>query len=203
MQFSITLDDYRAYLLGIANRQLRTDLRPKVGGSDLVQETFLAAWTVSRNGTFTPDDLRFWLRGILRKHIGRCHRRFVTAAKRSVTAERSLSDVGELGDQEIGDDQLQQNELALVLAAAVEQLRPHERDVLRLRLDDDLSWQEVAQRRNLTAEAARQVFRRCWPSYAAYCPRTWTRGVEPLSRRGQRENGEYRSSPCPVLRVSF
>jgi RNA polymerase sigma-70 factor, ECF subfamily len=153
---ALTLDEYRAYLLGIANRQLRTDLRPKVGGSDLVQETFLAAWTVSRNGSFTPEDLRLWLRGILRNRIGRCHRRYVTAAKRSVVSERSLADVGEPG----GEDDFDSNETAAAVRAAIDRLRPHERDVMAWRLDDELSWQEIAVRLDSTEEAARKVFTR-------------------------------------------
>jgi RNA polymerase sigma-70 factor, ECF subfamily len=156
----LTISDYSSYLYSIANRQLRSDLRPKVGGSDLVQETLLAAWTTSRNGTIAPDDLRLWLRGILRKRIGRCHRRFITAKKRTVTAECSLVDIADPEDGELAESALVRDELSAALSAAVEQLEPHEREVLGWRLDDELSWHEVGMRLDSTAEAARQVFRR-------------------------------------------
>jgi RNA polymerase sigma factor (sigma-70 family) len=156
---SITLDEYR-YLFSVANRQLRSDLRPKVGGSDLVQETLLAAWTVSRNGAFSPEEMRMWLRGILRKRIGRCHRRFVTAEKRSVLSERPLTEVGELGCDESAENELVQSEVSVALRQAVGRLRPHERHVLAWRLDEELSWHQIAVRLDSTAEAARKVFQR-------------------------------------------
>src|SRR5262245_38340823 len=91
MPDAITLESYRAYLMRIANQHLRPDLRAKAGGSDLVQDTLVAAWVAGDRAPHRPDALRAWLRGILRYRIGRLHRRFISAASRAVGRERSLT----------------------------------------------------------------------------------------------------------------
>lgn len=157
----LTLADYRAYLLGIANRSLPHDLRPKAGGSDLVQDTLLAAWTCRDR---TPAEaVRAWLRGILKNRVGRLHRRYLSVAKRSVLRERPLdphSSDPEHARHQPPDGDMIHEELCRALNDAVDQLRPQDREVLTLRLDDDLSWQEIADRLDTTAEAARKVFTR-------------------------------------------
>ena len=73
------LEAARLYLLLVANRELPPDLRPKVGPSDLVQETLLRAHR--HFGQFrgaTEDELLAWLRQILAEN--RLYVNTVTAA---------------------------------------------------------------------------------------------------------------------------
>src|SRR5690242_11512207 len=60
------LDHYRDYLLRVASDQLQSDLAPKLGASDIVQETFLDAARAFPNFVGGTDgELRAWLRQIL------------------------------------------------------------------------------------------------------------------------------------------
>ncbi len=60
------VDRCRNYLLLVANRGLNPDLRVKVGASDLVQETLLAAQRgFDRFEGSSDAELRLWLRRIL------------------------------------------------------------------------------------------------------------------------------------------
>src|SRR4051794_34643341 len=82
------LEGFRTYLLAVANRELDTDLAAKVGASDLVQETLLAALrdAPTCRGR-TREDLRPWLKAILGHVLANTRRHFRGAAKRRVAAE--------------------------------------------------------------------------------------------------------------------
>jgi RNA polymerase sigma factor (sigma-70 family) len=146
-------------LLAVARRTLPRDLQPKAGCSDLVQDTLLAAWAGRDRAPVGSDAMRAWLRGILRKHVGRLHRRYVTAAKRSIRFEQSLdSQQAEPGEAADGEAMLAHDEVVTALREAVGRLQPYERIVLVGRLDDGLSWRQIAALLGTTEEGARKVF---------------------------------------------
>src|SRR4051812_42174921 len=90
--FGRLLEDYRGYLLRVADQELGDDLRAKVGASDLVQQTMLdATHAFARFDGDGAAELRAWLRRLLLNNLasfGRRHR----AAKRSVGREVALPD---------------------------------------------------------------------------------------------------------------
>src|SRR5262245_57665567 len=60
------LDDYRAYLLLVANQELDPGLRSRGGASDLVQETITKAFCGFEGFQGkTPEEWKGWLRRIL------------------------------------------------------------------------------------------------------------------------------------------
>jgi DNA-directed RNA polymerase specialized sigma24 family protein len=85
------LDRYRPYLPGIANDELETELRPRAGPSDIVQESFLEA-----SGDFAKfrgqhqEELLAWLRGIVRNNVADFRRRHWEAACRRLDRELTL-----------------------------------------------------------------------------------------------------------------
>ncbi len=80
------LEDYRQYLLLVAQRELDPALRAKGGASDLVQETFLEAQRDFPQFTGTRDDeLRVWLRRLLLNNL--------------VRVRAKLSEDGQAGDR--------------------------------------------------------------------------------------------------------
>ena len=85
------LEGCRAYLLLIANTDLASDLRAKVGASDLVQETFLAAHQdFSRFRGGSKAELLGWLRSILMGTLSEFSRRYCQTAKRKLAREVPL-----------------------------------------------------------------------------------------------------------------
>ena len=71
------LQTSREYLLLVANHELPTGLRAKVGASDLVQETFLVAQRqFHRFEGRTEAELLLWLKAILRNTAAHLRRSF-------------------------------------------------------------------------------------------------------------------------------
>ncbi len=86
------LESFRSYLQLFSDRQLWSDLKPKCGGSDLVQQTFLdAQQAFPRFVGSTPDELRVWLERILLNNLGDLARQFRGAEKRQLQREISLA----------------------------------------------------------------------------------------------------------------
>jgi RNA polymerase sigma-70 factor (ECF subfamily) len=162
----------RAYLLLIANEELRPEVAGKVGASDLVQETFVRA----QQGI--PDfrgqseaELRAWLRTILRNHVANVHRKYLQTEQTQVTREQPLAPSGEVTAQRPADHApgprtaVLTSERADLLRAALDRLPPDYRQVVVLRNWQRLSFAEVAERLGRSPEAVRKL---------------WTRAIERL-----------------------
>src|SRR5690242_5430357 len=77
------LEPYRAYLTLVARRSIGPELAGKVGVSDVVQETFLAAQRGA--GTFrgrTEPQWRAWLKMILLHHLANQRRHHAVEKRR-------------------------------------------------------------------------------------------------------------------------
>lgn len=165
----LLLEAFRPYLLVTANDELPKVLQCKCGGSDLVQETLLEAHRsfpdfLGRE----PDELRAWLRGILRHNLADCARRFITADCRSINREVSLASTlssGRLSSRLVDSDPTPATvavgrEEAAALDLALESLTPDERAVILLRNRDHLAWEIVGARLGRSADAARMQWKR-------------------------------------------
>ena len=83
------LEKYRPYLLQIANEQIAPNLRSKVGGSDLVQQSFLEAGAaIDRFRGNTSSEFGCWLREILLNNLSNTRRHYSTD-KRQIAREVS------------------------------------------------------------------------------------------------------------------
>ena len=77
------LDRYREYLTLLANDKLSPGLATKVGASDLVQETFLAAQRgIGGFRGSTPSEWRAWLEAILVNQLANLRRTYLDTQKR-------------------------------------------------------------------------------------------------------------------------
>lgn len=86
------IETYRAYLLFVAARKLGSELRPKAGPSDVVQDTiFEAHRDFSQFSGTTVPELKAWLRRILLNNLGKVARQYRCTAKRSMDREVPLS----------------------------------------------------------------------------------------------------------------
>ena len=158
------LETFRDYLLLVANEELEPDLRAKLGGSDLVQETFLGAQRdlVSFRGQ-SAMEWRLWLRGIL-VHIMSNHRRqYRLTAKRRVDREVSLANTPRCdwpADNPSPSTNLVAAEVEAAILAALDCLAEHHRNVVLWHHRERLPFEEVGRRLGISAEAARKHWER-------------------------------------------
>jgi RNA polymerase sigma-70 factor (ECF subfamily) len=163
------LEECRDYLLLIAGRELDPDLRAKGGASDLVQETFLEAQRdFARFQGDSPDELRAWLRRMLLNNVANFTRHYRATAKRQAGRELALEagnpsqerGAGLAADVPTPSVEAIANEQAQALQAAMAQLPEDYRQVLALRHQEQLSFEEIGTRLQRTANAARLLWLR-------------------------------------------
>jgi RNA polymerase sigma-70 factor (ECF subfamily) len=157
------LESYRAYLGAIAAASLGPDLRAKVGRSDLVQETFLAAGRDARSFRGeTEEDLKAWLRGILRHLISNTRQHFRGVERRRIDREIPLGayDV-ELEDPatSIMTRQLRE-ERDEELAKAIARLPESHRLILERHIRDGWTFARIGHELGISEGAARKQWAR-------------------------------------------
>jgi RNA polymerase sigma-70 factor (ECF subfamily) len=163
------LEACRRYLLLIAERDLGDDLKAKGGASDLVQQSFLEAqqdFPGFRGGT--AEELRAWLRQLLRNNLANFTRTYRDAAKRGVDRERPLDGPGSAEGCGAGltaatpspSAEAVANEDAAALARALQRLPEDYRQAITLRHQEQLSFEEIGRRLGRTANAARLLWLR-------------------------------------------
>jgi RNA polymerase sigma-70 factor (ECF subfamily) len=157
------LETCRNYLLLIANQSLDENLRPKVGPSDLVQETFLRAqnhWPDFQGDS--DEELLAWLRQILLNQVNDTRRKF-DAEKRQVDREVAVNQ-SQLEDMSAGTDTPSAQAVAAEQRAALDQamarLPEDYRQVVVLRNWERRSFEEIGAIMGRSAEAARKLWAR-------------------------------------------
>lgn len=160
------LEFARQYLLLIANQELSEELRPKVGASDLVQESFIEAQRDFQqfHGT-TADEWVAWLRRILLNNLEDHGRKYQQRAKRQVSREIALDGLtgGDLKFNLVAEDdppsgKMRRQESAAVLQQAIERLSERYQQVLRLRYWEGRSLEEISQVMGRSADAVRKLW---------------------------------------------
>ncbi|HEV3083264.1 MAG TPA: sigma-70 family RNA polymerase sigma factor [Gemmataceae bacterium] len=170
----VLLELYRNYLHLLARTQLDLHLQTRANPSDMVQETFLEAYShFHQFRGHTEGELLGWLRRILIHQIARLVEKQVVAQKRTVRREVSLEPIRQrLHDSSQTFDralvsqasspsmQAQRRELTAVVADQLALLSPPHRDVIILRNLEGLSFDEVARRMQRTPGAVRVLWLR-------------------------------------------
>jgi RNA polymerase sigma-70 factor (ECF subfamily) len=163
------LEGLRGYLLLLAQEDLDPALRAKGGASDLVQETFLEAQRdFPHFQGNSEEELRAWLRQLLRHNLADFTRRYRATGKRGIDREQALEPGGSsavpgagLAAPEPSPSRLAvAQEQAEALRQAVERLPEDYRQVLRLRHQEKLSFEEIARQMGRSAPAVRQLWSR-------------------------------------------
>ncbi len=162
------LDAVRAYLRQIAKKELPGNLRAKEDESDLVQQTFAeASQSFERFRGASEQEWEAWLRRILLDNVHSCRRDFHTH-KRQVGRERSLAgtDSGQAQSDRLPAQDLDPVDVVIALereaavAGAIDRLPLRYREVVRLRNQDMLPFDEVGARLGLSADAAQKLWSR-------------------------------------------
>jgi RNA polymerase sigma-70 factor (ECF subfamily) len=162
------LEACRNYLLLVANQELDPGLQAKFGPSDLVQDTLLEAQRdFGRFHGRSAEEWRAWLRQILRNNLANAARQFRATAMRDVGREIALSEAAREEHVEAlvcsgssPSSVVAADEEARRLRAAVERLPPDYREVVRLRHEEGLSYEEIGRRLGRSDEAVRKLWTR-------------------------------------------
>jgi RNA polymerase sigma-70 factor (ECF subfamily) len=134
------LETYRSYLRILANQQIYRHLKSKYSASDLVQEAFLRAKEgLHRFEGQSESELLAWLRSILARQLSNAMRHFATH-RRNVQLERRVKAELDQSSQAIGhqlvafeespSENVERRERALLLALALDRLKPEYHEVI-------------------------------------------------------------------------
>jgi RNA polymerase sigma-70 factor (ECF subfamily) len=168
------LELYRNYLILLAQSQLDRKLRPRLGPSDVVQETMLEAHRdFHQFRGATEAEFLCWLRQVLANNLARAIEKHVFAEKRDVRREVSIDQIhaqldrsnSQLsltleGRQELPSARVERREREVVLADLMSKLTPRHREVLVLRNLQGLRFDEIAKRMNRSLPAAKMLWLR-------------------------------------------
>ncbi len=165
------LENYRPYLLVLAQRYLDPRLQGRLDPADVVQVTFLEA---QRDlDAFRGEDISSmlaWLRNILRNNINSMHQHHLTTKKRSARMEigfhHAASDsqpgIGELIPAETTSPSQRaiKDEAVVELAESMLRLPPMQQEALRLRYMEGWSLKQIADKMQKSEMAVAGLLKR-------------------------------------------
>jgi RNA polymerase sigma-70 factor (ECF subfamily) len=165
------LEAFRSYLTLVARRELAPDLAAKVGASDLVQDTFLAAGRdIADLRHPSAANLRRWLEGILQHLLANTRRRYRATQKRRADLEvAGRGGGGDSRDEGVADvaasattpsGRAMKHEREKALSEAMMDLPEHYRQVIQWHHEERQTFEEIAARLGISSEAARKVWGR-------------------------------------------
>lgn len=162
-------DRCRGYLLVTANQRLDDLLRPKIGGSDLVQQSLLHAYRdIDDFRGQSEGEFLSWLQAILANQIASARRHYLEAAKRDVSREVAFGYMVDSGiragslpsDTKTPSRHAISHEEEARVQQAVARLSLSDQQVIKLRNRDLLSFAEIAARMSLGEEQVRRLWSR-------------------------------------------
>lgn len=162
----LLLQNYRDYLLLVANRELDPQVQGKLGASDVVQETLLTAH--QNFGQFhgeTKPQLLAWLRQIVINDLNQARKKYKGTIKRQVDRERRLQYNSSL-DHPLVDNELTPStnammaEKSVLLEKAMAELSEDYQRVLRLCSWQEKSFDEASKLMSRSPDATRKLWYR-------------------------------------------
>ena len=161
------LEACRSYLLLVADRELSPDLKAKGGASDLVQETFIEAHKdFARFQGKSDAEFLAWLRCLLQHRLANFARRYRKTQKRGLAREvalaagdASVSGLDNLpGDIPTPSREAMARERVEALERVLARLPADYRQVIALRYQDELSFEEIGKLMERSADAVRKLW---------------------------------------------
>jgi RNA polymerase sigma-70 factor (ECF subfamily) len=164
------IEQYRHYLVMLAERQIDPRLRGKLDASDVVQQTLLEAHRGSEQlRAQSEPEMVGWLRKILAHNLSDAVRSF-RREKRDVTRERSVHaaldqssarlEAWIASEESTPSQKLVRREETLQLADALDQLPDSQREALILKNWHGWSVAEIARHLDRTPEAVAGLLKR-------------------------------------------
>lgn len=159
------LDEARSQLTAIAKNELDSDIRGKEAVSDIVQGTLLeAARDFAVFQGKTEAEFRAWLKNILLNNLRDLLGKYLTQ-KRDVGREQRLDGQAGLAESlAAADDSPSQaavrKEKVTHVLAALDKLSAEQRDILRLRHEEQLTFGQIGERLGINEAAAQKRWAR-------------------------------------------
>ena len=159
------VENYHKYLLFLANEDMDQKLKTKVGASDAVQESMMhAQMNLNQFVGDSETEFKAWLRTILVNDIHKNRRKFRTK-KRDVKQEVNIQEQsavsrGLLDEQLTPSSEAIRNEKDRALTVAISKLTEEQQQVIHMRNFEELSFEEIGNRMNRSADAARKMWAR-------------------------------------------
>jgi RNA polymerase sigma-70 factor (ECF subfamily) len=149
------LEACRDYLRLVVRRGVRSRSAAGPQTSDLVHNTLVDGWRdFSRFRGRTPGQLRAWLRAIL-IHIS------LNARRRPLEIPLGSAMDGEARSMATSPSQAAQKQATFeAVDAALGRISPRHRDVIHLRIWDELSFAQIGEKLEVSEDAARMLFGR-------------------------------------------
>jgi RNA polymerase sigma-70 factor (ECF subfamily) len=168
----LLFDRHLPELRARARSRLPASLRGRVGGSDVVQEAYLAAFrSIDEFEDRGAGSFAAWLRAIVEHRIAKQVRDGVSAAKRDPRREKRIptgtGGAGAAPGQSSPSEDAMAEEEAACVRAARESLSPDHRMVISLVHDEGLTLAKAGERMGRSAEAARKLYSRAFAELAA------------------------------------
>jgi RNA polymerase sigma-70 factor (ECF subfamily) len=160
---------YRRYMSRLARNQIGPRLHVKADASDIAQDVCLE---VHRhfgqfNGT-TEAEFGAWIRKIVAGLVANSVRRYQKTKKRDVRRERPLADKSLDASKIIGretaardgtpSEQAINREMSVQLANAIDQLAPHYRQVIELRIGEGMPFAQIAQEMGRSLDSVEKIW---------------------------------------------
>jgi RNA polymerase sigma-70 factor (ECF subfamily) len=159
----------RDYLLVVAAKELSPDVRPKVGASDLVQETLLrAAREFGHFDGVNKQDLLAWLRRMLLRRLTVVERKYRNTTKRELAREVPLAGLsssigpgaGDIGKPDTPSKLAIAREERETIEQTLATLPEDYRRAIDLRCWEHCSFAEIGRRLGRSEEAAQKLWYR-------------------------------------------
>jgi RNA polymerase sigma-70 factor (ECF subfamily) len=158
------LEACRPYLLSLARQRVRGELQPRVGSSDVVQDTFIDAQRAfARFHGSTEGELRAWLRCILLGNVAQSYADHYRQ-KRAVSLEVELAELAgwpKAGPPDRGESpssEASANERDRALQEALDRLPESYRQVIMLRNYECHTFEEAGERLGRSEGAIRKLW---------------------------------------------
>jgi RNA polymerase sigma-70 factor, ECF subfamily len=155
------LERYRDYLNLVARRAIGPDLAARLGASDVVQETFLAAQ--QHIGTFrgrTEPEWRAWLKAILLNHLANQRRYYGAGKRRGPENGPARHPPADAHGVTPPSRNMMRRERDGALAEALGRLPKRYHQVVCWHHHDRLGFGEIATRLGMSPDAAQKVWGR-------------------------------------------
>jgi RNA polymerase sigma-70 factor (ECF subfamily) len=158
------LEACRRPLLRLARKRMSPAVQAKGGASDVVQHALMKALEeIKAFQGCTPEELLAWLKVIVEHTTSNFSRQF-HCTKRDASREASVDvatvDANRGRAVPSAADEVVRREQRERMRRALEQLPGPQAEIIRLRFEDQRSWEEIGQLTGRTAAAARQMVRR-------------------------------------------
>ena len=156
--------EFREYLLLVADREIGTQLQAKFDAADVVQTSLVEAMSsIDQFKGSSEKEIRSWLTKIVLNNLHDEARRYTKTHARAVDRESNSSNILEFLRDDIRKTPsalLTTKEQESRLKSLIKKLPQQQQDVLAYRHEQELSYQEIAERLDITEAAARKIWSR-------------------------------------------